>query len=137
MSLITIKTFDNSIDTHLMKSKLESEGIVCYIFDENMVTYNPIYNIAFGGIKLKINEQDLNKASNIIKLINESKITDENNEIIKCPKCNSEELYIGYKSMKGVKGVLSIIVSLIFMIFPIYYKTLNKCKICGQEFRTT
>lgn len=134
MSLITIKTYDNSIQAHLMKSKLENEGIICYIFDENMVSYNPIYNIALGGIKLKINEQDLNKASDIINVINKLKLTDENDEIIKCPKCNSEELYTGYKSMKDAKGILSIIVSAIFMVFPIYYKTLNKCKSCGNEF---
>lgn len=134
MSLVTLKTFDNSIQAHLMKSKLESEGVICYIFDENMISYNPIYNIALGGIKLKINEQDLNKASDIINVINKFKLTDENDEIIKCPKCNSEELYLGYKSMKDVKGILSILVSVIFMVFPIYYKTLNKCKSCGQEF---
>ena len=134
MSLITVKTFDNSIETHLLKCKLESEGVKCYIFDENMVSLNPLYNITVGGIKLKINEIDLNKASEIIKLISETKITDEKNEIIKCPKCSSEELYIGYKSMKDVKGILSIIVSLIFMVFPIYYRILNKCKTCGNEF---
>ena len=134
MSLITINTFDNSIETHLLKSKLESEGIRCYIFDENMVSLNPLYNITVGGIKLKIDEQDLGKASVIIKHINKSKLTDEKNEIIRCPKCNSADLYIGYKSMKDVKGILSIIVSVIFIIYPIYYKTVNKCKSCGNEF---
>lgn len=57
MELITLKTFDNSIEAHLMKSKLKSENIVCFLFDENIVGLNPVYNIAVGGIKLKVINQ--------------------------------------------------------------------------------
>ena len=134
MSLITLKTFDNSFEAHLLKSQLENEGIQCFIFDENMVSLNPLFNVTVGGIKLKINDADFDKASEILKLSSEARLTDENNEIVKCPECGSEDIYIGFKSMKGVKGFLSIVVSFIFSIFPIYYKTLNKCKSCGHEF---
>ncbi len=135
MGLITIMTFDNSIDTHLLKSKLESEGITCYIFDENMVSLYPLYNITVGGIKLKINESDYDKANEILELINTSKPTDEQGQVIKCPKCESKDLYTGFKSMKGTKGIISIIISFLFMVFPIYYKTVYKCKSCGNEFK--
>lgn len=42
MKLITIKTFDNYFEANLLKSKLESENIVCYLFDETLVTLNPL-----------------------------------------------------------------------------------------------
>jgi hypothetical protein len=29
---------------------------MCHLFDENMVTLNPLYNITVGGIKLKVEE---------------------------------------------------------------------------------
>ena len=137
MSLITLKTFDNSFEAHLLKTTLESEGIQCFIFDENMVSINPLFNITVGGIKLKINNADLGKALEILEENEELKLTNENNEVIKCPKCDSEDIYLDFKSMKGLKGFFSLIVSFLFFLFPIYYKSLNKCKSCGHEFKST
>ena len=64
--MITIKTFDNPVEAHILKSRLESEGIHCYLFDENIVTLNPLYNQMTGGIKLNIMESDISKANEIL-----------------------------------------------------------------------
>lgn len=135
MELVTVRTFDNSIQAHLLKSKLESEGITCYLFDENIVGLNPLYNITIGGIKLKINKFDMDKASLIIQEVDQSKLTNDQGESLKCPNCHSEEIYSGFKSMKGIKGILSVIISFLLVVFPIYLKTVKKCKECGYEFK--
>ena len=135
MELITVKVFDNSIEAHILKSRLESEGIDCFIFDDNMVSLNPLYNVTLGGIKLKVRAVDVEQVNTIIDQIDSLKSVDDNDQIIKCPNCDSTDLYTGYKSMKGTKGILSAIVSFLFMVFPIYYKTVYKCKVCGDEFR--
>lgn len=135
LELITIKTFDNLIEAHIMKSKLESENIMCFLFDENIVGLNPLYNVAVGGIKLKVNKSDVNKVSEIIEETTKSTLTNDQGEVIKCLNCESEDIYSGFKSMKGIKGILSAIVSFLFMVFPIYYKTVYKCKNCGHEFK--
>ena len=119
----------------MMKSKLESENIMCFLFDENIVGLNPLYNVTVGGIKLKINKSDIQKATEIIDETEKASLTNDQGEIIKCPKCASEEIISGFKSMKGSKGILSAIVSFLFMVFPIYYKTVYKCKNCGNEFK--
>lgn len=62
MKLITVQTFDNPIDLALLKSKLESEGIKCFVFDEHTVTLQPLLSNGVGGIKLKINEADTDQA---------------------------------------------------------------------------
>jgi hypothetical protein len=36
--LITIATFPNAVNAHLLKSRLEAEGIRCYLHDEIMNT---------------------------------------------------------------------------------------------------
>jgi hypothetical protein len=54
MDLVTVKTFDNPIDAHLLRIHLESEGIPCYIFDEEIVAIQPLFANAVGGIKVKI-----------------------------------------------------------------------------------
>jgi len=135
LELVTIKTFDNSIEAHLVRSKLESENIMCFLFDENIVGLNPLFNIAVGGIKLKINKLDVNKATLIIEETEKCSLTNDQGEIVKCLSCQSEDIYNGFKSMKGTKGIISTIISFLFMVFPIYYKTVYKCKKCGNEFK--
>ncbi|WP_339886691.1 DUF2007 domain-containing protein [uncultured Flavobacterium sp.] len=134
MELITIKTFDNAIDAHLLKLKLESESIPCYLFDENMVSINPLYNVTVGGIKLKINAFDKEKVIQIIYEIESKKFTNDNDDEIYCPNCNSKDLYSDFKSVKSFKGFMSIFFSLLLFIYPLYFKRVYKCKKCDYEF---
>ena len=117
-----------------MKSKLESENIMCFLLDENIVGLNPLYDVAVGGIKLKIKNSDVGQATEIIEESVKSSITNDQGEVVQCPNCKSEDIYSGFKSMKGTKGILSAIVSFLFMVYPIYYKTVYKCKKCRTEF---
>ena len=135
MELITIKRFDNLIEAQMMKSKLESENITCFLFDQNMVGLNPLFNVTLGGIKLKVNKTEKEKATKIIEEILQASLVDDKSEVVKCPHCGSEDVYSDFKSMKGVKGILSAIVSFLFLVFPIYYKTVYKCKNCDKEFK--
>lgn len=134
MSLITFRTFDNPIDAHILRVKLESEGIVCYIFDEHTIGVNPLYSTALGGVKLKINEEDLIHAKNVVLELEETPYTTEDEQIITCPECGSTHLESGYKSMKSIGAILSAIASFLLFIFPIYRKDVYKCKDCGSEF---
>ena len=135
MELVTLKSFDNSIDAHLVKSKLESEEISCFLFDENIVNLNPLYNVLVGGIKLKIHKLDANKAALILSEIEESSLANEQGVVIQCPICESDQIHNGFKSMKGARGILSAIISFFLMVFPIYFKLVYKCKDCGNEFK--
>lgn len=99
-----------------------------------MVSLNLLFNITVGGIKLKINESDFEKANKLMEDIESLPIRNENNEILECPNCKSSNLDSDYKSIKGIKGVLSFITSLFFMVFPIYLKRVYKRKECGTEF---
>ena len=135
MELITLKRFDNTIDAHLLMSKLEHEGIPSVIFDENMVSLNPLYAQTLGGIKLKIHEYNLDAALQVLSDLEQIGFQDENGEVIKCPNCKSSKLYTGFKSMKGFAGVLSAIMSLLLMIYPFYYDSLYRCKKCHTEFK--
>ncbi len=134
MGLILLKTLDDGISAHILKTRLESEGIQCFIHDENIVTLNPLYNFAVGGVKLKVNEVDLERAVNVLKEIEETPYTDDEEEDICCPKCQSTELYADFKSMKNPAGVLAAITSFLLVVFPFYYKSVYRCKKCGTEF---
>lgn len=134
MQLVTVKTFDDAISAHIIKTTLEDSGIECFVHDDNIVTLNPLYNFAVGGVKLKVLESDSEEAIRIICDIESKPHTDKFGDIISCPSCESTEVYSNFKSMKDPKGVIAAIISLVFVVFPIYYKSVYRCKKCGTEF---
>ena len=135
MKLITVQTFDNPIDLALLKSKLESEGIKCFVFDEHTVTLQPLLSNGVGGIKLKINEADTDHALLILKDIQTQSRLDDQGESKTCPNCGCSDLYVNFKSMQGTKGVMSVLIMFFFVAFPFYYKNVFKCKKCNYEFK--
>jgi len=65
--LITIISFHFPHEAHLVKGKLESEGIESFLQNELTVqTYNFIAN-NIGGVKLQVREQDYDAAYQILK----------------------------------------------------------------------
>lgn len=132
MSLLTVKVFQNSVDAHLFKSKLESKGINCYLFDENINAMNMLYGVAVGGIKVKISAKDTQKVQKILQeLENQKKAT---NIFIKCPVCESTEHYKNFVSIKGWKAFLAAVLAFLTFSYPVYQKTVFKCKECENEF---
>ncbi len=58
MNFVTVATFSNAFNAHVLKGRLDSEGIPCFIKDEHTVAMNPFYNGALGGIKLQVRQED-------------------------------------------------------------------------------
>ncbi|MES2589581.1 MAG: DUF2007 domain-containing protein [Bacteroidota bacterium] len=133
MSLITFKTFDSSIDAHFLRIRLENEGIRVYIFDENTAILNPLNMLAIGGIKVKINEEDLETVLKIEKEFATVGIEKDNKQLI-CDSCNSTEFYTNFKKYNSLKGMIAAFFTLMFTVYPISYKEVYKCKNCGKEY---
>lgn len=133
MEFITLKIFDNYIEAHLLKTKLESESIYCFLQDESIVATNPLYSFAVGGIKLKVKKEDFDTA---LKMIQEENIDFHNKSDIGCESCGSNYCYNNYKSINNIKGFFAIVFSFMFLTYPIYYKNVRKCKACGFEKET-
>ena len=65
--LVILNTFTSIFEANLFKSKLESEGIECFIDDENIGSMNFLYGSAVGGVKLKVRKSDYDKARKVLK----------------------------------------------------------------------
>ncbi|MBS2213848.1 DUF2007 domain-containing protein [Carboxylicivirga mesophila] len=65
--LRTIITFELPHDAHLVKTKLESEGIQVTLNDELTVQVDNYISNAIGGIKLQVLERDIITAKSILK----------------------------------------------------------------------
>ena len=133
MNLVTALTFDDSVSAHLVKTRLENEGIKCFIFDEHINNVMPIYGQAVGGIRIKIKEEDVLKAKQLIEEWELRPFLNQSNETLTCTSCGAQELYAGFKSFKTSLGWLTLAISFLFMIYPFYSKTVYRCKNCGEE----
>jgi hypothetical protein len=71
-SLETVATFSFAPEMGLVRSKLESEGIECFVKDE-LVSQTYIHNTV-GGMKLQVKAEDAERAK---KILEEMKIFDQ------------------------------------------------------------
>lgn len=79
--MIRLKTIYSSnipVDCHILKGRLETEGINCFIYDENVVWVHPFRAVAVGGVKIKVPEDQQEKAANTIALQQTQQLSDEN-----------------------------------------------------------
>jgi hypothetical protein len=135
MSFTTLKIFDNAMDAHILKAAIEAEGISCYLFDENIVTINPLYNITVGGIKLAVADADFVAASTLLTTIESRPYLDDENNAVTCPSCHSTAIDMSVLALKSPWTIVSVLISLVSFIYPIHSKRVNRCKDCQTEFK--
>lgn len=117
-----------------MKSKLESEGVPCVILGKDH-SESLTYSLTSEGIQLQIKPADIDKATKVFEEYHISKLKDAAGRIIKCPKCQSDFVYTGFKSSENKKGISSAILSFSMNMFPFFHRTIYKCRSCGHEFK--
>ncbi|MCL6614978.1 MAG: DUF2007 domain-containing protein [Firmicutes bacterium] len=64
--LVLVKSFLWPFEANMAKSRLEADGITCFLFDEEIVTANWLYSTAVGGVKLFVKAGDLERAREIL-----------------------------------------------------------------------
>lgn len=78
--LLTLYSSNIPIDCHILKGRLETEGIPCFIFDEQIISVDPFRAVAIGGVKLKVPFDKYSQAKNTVDLIMQGRLIDENGE---------------------------------------------------------
>jgi putative signal transducing protein len=66
--LVTLTTVSDPIQASLMKGRLEAEGIICYLADQNTIGINPLYSNALGGVRLQVRQCDREEARKVLSL---------------------------------------------------------------------
>ena len=96
--IVTFESYYDPMLAHIIRTRLEANGISCFIADENTIGANPLYNQAVGGVKLKIFERDMDKCREILAAegdLHEQdhfEINDDNNTYVVCPYCASTNI---------------------------------------------
>ena len=120
--LVEVASFIWPLDADIAKSRLEADGIACFVFDEGVITMNWLYANAVWGVKLFVGANDLERAKEILG--EESISTTDEDE--RCPSCNSANLE--YKNL--YKKWLFLSWLLIGIPLP-FFKNRWVCKECG------
>ena len=68
MKYIELHSYTNYIEANIVLGRLQEEGINCWLKNENLSTIAPVLFNAFGGIKLMVAEEQVERA---ISLLNE------------------------------------------------------------------
>ncbi|MCS6973629.1 MAG: DUF2007 domain-containing protein [Cyclobacteriaceae bacterium] len=63
--IILLRRFTQSIEASLAKSKLDANGIPCFLADENLANLYPLQDPRF-GVRLYVFEQDADRAREIL-----------------------------------------------------------------------
>lgn len=128
MDFVTLQSFNNYIDAHIVMGRLEEDGINCWLKDENTVTIDPILTNAVGGIKIMVYAAQAERAKKIIETI-----AAEKKQRQACPFCGSHNIeYVS--TPKKVGNWLSVLFGLFWSNFAMPVETTYHCFDCGKEF---
>lgn len=129
MELITVKSFDNYFSANILLTRLQSEGIECYLKDEHTVTIDPMLSNAIGGIKIVVKKEDEDR---VVKLIRGYHI--EYMLSATCPECGSNSFE--HIAKPGVTNYLTAVLTWLFGSYAVAPEYIYRCGNCAYECET-
>jgi len=135
--IITFETFYDPMLAQIIRTKLEANGIPCFISDENLGPLYPMYNQGAGGIKLKIFARDLERCKQLVaedsELPQNFEVEPGSDNVVICPFCGSTNTY--YEPPNTEKTTwIDDMVSAVDAINPLHADKNWHCNDCHQNF---
>jgi predicted RNA-binding Zn-ribbon protein involved in translation (DUF1610 family) len=128
MDYVPVGVYDNYISAHIVKGRLEEEGIFSWLKDENTVTIDPILTNAVGGIKVMVNIEDAERAAGILRVIK-----NEQQAANPCPRCNSLNIEL-VSTPRKASNWISAIIGLLLTNYAPKIDMVYHCFDCGHEY---
>ncbi|MDD2540625.1 MAG: DUF2007 domain-containing protein [Desulfuromonadaceae bacterium] len=127
-NLVTIGRYSTPYEAHMVKSRLESEGIPAFIADEYTIGINWLYSNALGGVKVRVPAPLASEALQILAPEIEPSAT-YNVEAEACPECGSKntEDFLDKRN--------SFLTWMLFGLPLLLPREKRRCKECGHCWR--
>ena len=125
MQTVVLKTFDDYFSANILLTRLQHEGIPCYLFDEHTVTVNPIFGAVIGGIKLVVSKGYEEAAKRLI-----NRFEEEYQQQVLCPKCFQHKFNL--VARQSPENIFTAILTWLFGNYE-KKKKIYKCQNCGYE----
>lgn len=96
--IVTFESYYDPMLAHIIRTRLEANGIPCFVTDESVLGAHPIYNKAAGGVKLKVFERDVARCREILAAEGDlheqdhHEVDNENDTYVVCPFCGSTNI---------------------------------------------
>lgn len=134
MKLVTIQTAAVPSELAVIKSRLEDEGIFCFLKGENIAQIRPYYS-GFDAVELQVPESDSDRALEIIRQA-EEKTT--GHEPVLCPDCGSVHTRrIAEGPLTFGKKMALFFVALVTFVPFAHTRQMSRyhCQDCGKKFK--
>jgi hypothetical protein len=133
--LITIATFTNPLEAHIVRGRLEAEGIDTSVAHEHHIWANWFLSTALGGVKLQVKPEDAQRAGEILQQEQagdyEALVRDSLEETAvprpACPICRSEDITPVRRS-----GRISLFIVWLSSLPLPYSSVTMACRNCGH-----
>lgn len=127
--LVRIAAYENAIEAHLARGRLEAEGIPAYVCHEHHVTAYWLRSLALQGVKIYVHPMNGDRAREIIAAHDRGEYAlGDDEEIIACTRCKSMKL--SHRRMSWKSALLTAHLAAI----PLYFRWATmKCDTCGHE----
>ncbi len=122
--LVTIARFSFPYQAHLLRGRLESEGIEAYVQDELQLQISPWMDNTLGGIRLQVKTSDEIAAREVMKNIDDSVTPDAElhealdidgkiYDLVKgvCPECSQAAIYLARSGGAAATGAIAFVLS--------------------------
>jgi hypothetical protein len=123
--IVVFQHFDNAIDAHIAKSKLDAYGIPCFLTEENMANLYPGQSMYAFKVRLHIFSADRERAVQILATGN---LSIDGEASFACPRCQSHRVERAFPKKEAD--------NLVFILFGVFlpHKKVNHCMDCDHEF---
>ena len=130
MNLITVKSSHYQTDLLVLKSRLESEGISCYL--KNELTSQILPHVPAFIVELQVKNTDVEQVKNIMLEMGE---TLENGVTFVCDSCGSDKLKMKLSFIKRIQIFFSVLFNALGSNAPtdkLFKQAEYICRDCGE-----
>jgi hypothetical protein len=92
-----VARFPEPVMAHMAKARLEEEGIPAFVRDAHTIGIQWLYSIALGGVRVEVDEQDEERAKELLQTDFSEQLTEEQwsghaHPDLRCPRCGSDDV---------------------------------------------
>jgi hypothetical protein len=123
--LVTVGAFDTPLKASILASRLEADGIECFIADAETIGANSLLTGVVGGVKIQVREADGPRATAILR--DNMAATSRKPP---CPRCGSAEV-----QRKGMPILLAILAVLTVGVLALFLPAYWSCQKCSHRWK--
>lgn len=122
--LVTVASFDTPLKANILASRLEADGVQCFIADAETIGIHGLLAGAVGGVKIQVRESDGPRAAAILR----------NNVAAAgappCPRCGSREV-----RRKGLSLLAGALIVLTLGVLALFFPVVWTCASCANRWK--